>query len=76
MEGLESSALGSIMTVKLMMPTYVEGSGVIRGVGSNMQKYHPRPHSEKRPGYKISDPLVVEGIIVPGVCLVAKAQEF
>ena len=46
-----------------MIKTYVEGSEIIRGLGSNMKKYHSRPPPRESPGYTISNPLVVGGII-------------
>ena len=63
MGGLESSVLGSIMIMGGMIKTYVEGSEIIRGLGSNMKKYHSRPPPRESPGYTISNPLVVGGII-------------
>lgn len=62
MGGLESSVLGSIMIMGSMIKTYVEGSEIIRGLGSNMKKYHSRPPPRESPGYTISNPLVVGGI--------------
>ena len=63
MGGLESSVLGSIMIMGSMIKTYVEGSEIIRGLGSNMKKYHSRPPPRESPGYTISNPLVVGGIL-------------
>ena len=52
-----------------MIKTYVEGSEIIRGLGSNMKKYHSRPPPRESPGYTISNPLVVGGIIYLSIYL-------